>query len=49
MNLKNQYYVINECIELKKLRDKLINELNKLDIKIDKLNTLKKIEYILLF
>ena len=30
---------------IKRLRDKLINELNKLDNKIEKLNTLEKIEY----
>jgi hypothetical protein len=35
-------HLINEYIELKGLRDKLINQLNKLDKKIDKL---KKIEY----
>ena len=29
-------HVVNECIELKELRDKLIKVLNKLDIKIDK-------------
>ena len=29
-------HIINECIELKELRDKLINVLNKLDKKIDK-------------
>ena len=29
-------YIINEFIELKELRDKLINELNKLDKKIEK-------------
>ena len=28
-------YIINEFIELKELRDKLINELNKLDKKIE--------------
>ena len=28
-------HVVNECIELKELRDKLINELNKLDKKIE--------------
>ena len=38
-------HVVNECIELKDLRDKLINELNNLDRKIEKLNTLEKIEY----
>ncbi len=37
-------HVVNECIELKELRDKLINELNNLDNKIEKLNTLEKIE-----
>jgi len=37
--------VINKCIELKELRDKLINQINKLDKKIDKLNALEKIEY----
>ena len=35
-------HVVNECIELKDLRDKLINELNNLDRKIEKLNTLEK-------
>ena len=35
-------HVINVCIELK---DKLINELNKLDKKMDKSNNLEKIEY----
>ena len=30
---------------IKRIRDKLINELNKLDQNIDKLNTLEKIEY----
>ena len=38
-------HVVNECIELKDLRDKLINELNNLDRKIEKLNTLETIEY----
>ena len=38
-------HVVNECIELKDLRDKLINEFNNLDRKIEKLNTLEKIEY----
>ena len=38
-------HVVNECIELKDLRDKLTNDLNNLDNKIEKLNTLEKIEY----
>ena len=38
-------HVVNECIELKELIDKLINELNNLDNKIEKLITLEKIEY----
>ena len=33
-------HVVNECIELKDLRDKLTNDLNNLDNKIEKLNTL---------
>ena len=35
-------HAVNECIELKDLRDKLINELNNLDRKIEKLSTLEK-------
>ena len=33
-------HVVNECIKLKDLRDKLISELNNLDKNIEKLNTL---------
>ena len=40
----NFLIIINECIELKELRDKLINELNKLDKKIDSKNYSEKKE-----
>ena len=42
-------YIINEFIELKELRDKLINELNKLDIKNLEIKYFRKNWILLLF
>ena len=42
-------HAINECIELKKLWDKLINELNKLDIKNWEIKYFRKNWILLLF